>query len=149
MTMRTSTLVALVLCSVIGACAPAPGATQAGSAPGARNNVLTQAQLSATNSMNLYDAISKLHPDWLSSRGPTSVTDATATSVSIFMGGTMLVQQWLTPQQGDPTQRQMMMIMPIFFTFMFFNFPAGLVLYWLVSNLLSISQQYWSLRAAT
>jgi hypothetical protein len=90
MTMRTSTLVALVLCSVIGACAPAPGATQAGSAPGARNNVLTQAQLSATNSMNLYDAISKLHPDWLSSRGPTSVTDATATSVSIFMGGTML-----------------------------------------------------------
>jgi hypothetical protein len=90
MTMRTSSLVALVLCSVIGACAPAPGATQAGSAPGARNNVLTQAQLSATNSMNLYDAIPKLHPDWLSSRGPTSVTDATATSVSIFMGGTML-----------------------------------------------------------
>jgi YidC/Oxa1 family membrane protein insertase len=59
------------------------------------------------------------------------------------MGATMLVQQWLTPQQGvDPTQRQMMMIMPVVFTFMFINFPSGLVLYWLVSNLLGIAQQY-------
>ena len=90
MTMRTSTLVALVLCSVIGACAPAPGATQAGSAPGARNNVLTQAQLSATNSLNLYDAISKLHSDWLVTRGPTSVNDSSPSSVSVYMGNTNL-----------------------------------------------------------
>ena len=62
--------------------------------------------------------------------------------MTILMGGTMLVQQWLTPQQGDPMQRQMMMIMPVVFTFMFFNFPSGLVLYWLVSNLLGIAQQY-------
>jgi YidC/Oxa1 family membrane protein insertase len=67
--------------------------------------------------------------------------------MTLIMGGTMLVQQWLTPQQGDPTQRQMMMIMPIVFTFMFFNFPSGLVLYWLVSNLLGISQQYLMLKS--
>ena len=68
--------------------------------------------------------------------------------MTLLMGGTMLVQQWLTPQQGvDPMQRQMMMIMPLFFTFMFFNFPSGLVLYWLVSNLLGITQQYLMLRA--
>jgi YidC/Oxa1 family membrane protein insertase len=66
--------------------------------------------------------------------------------MTIIMGGTMLVQQWLTPQQGDPMQRQMMMIMPVVFTFMFFNFPSGLVLYWLVSNLLGIAQQYLMLR---
>ena len=68
--------------------------------------------------------------------------------MTLLMGGTMLVQQWLTPQQGDPTQRQMMMVMPIVFTFMFFNFPSGLVLYWLVSNLLSIGQQYLMLRSS-
>jgi YidC/Oxa1 family membrane protein insertase len=68
--------------------------------------------------------------------------------MTIIMGGTMLVQQWLTPQQGDPMQRQMMMIMPVFFTFMFFNFPSGLVLYWLVSNLLGIAQQYLMLRTS-
>src|SRR6185503_3683446 len=68
--------------------------------------------------------------------------------MTLLMGGTMLVQQWLTPQQGvDPMQRQMMMIMPLFFTFMFFNFPSGLVLYWLVSNLLGITQQYLMLRS--
>jgi len=43
---------------------------------------------------------------------------------------------------GDPTQAKIMMLMPIFFTFIFINFPAGLVLYWLVNNLLSIGQQY-------
>jgi YidC/Oxa1 family membrane protein insertase len=67
--------------------------------------------------------------------------------MTIFMGGTMILQQWLTPQQGDPTQRQMMMIMPLIFTYMFINFPAGLVLYWLVSNLLGIAQQYSMLRS--
>ena len=65
------------------------------------------------------------------------------------MGASMLVQQWLTPQQtADPMQRQMMMIMPVVLTFMFINFPSGLVLYWLVSNLLGIAQQYLMLRAA-
>lgn len=67
--------------------------------------------------------------------------------LTLLMGASMLVQQWLTPQQGDPTQQKIMMIMPVIFTFMFINFPAGLVLYWLVNNLLTIAQQYWMLRA--
>ncbi len=67
--------------------------------------------------------------------------------LTLLMGLSMLVQQKMTPQQGDPMQQRMMMIMPIMFTFMFINFPAGLVLYWLVNNLLSIAQQWWMLRA--
>jgi hypothetical protein len=53
-------------------------------------NRLTRTQLSSASSDNLYDAINKLRPEWLSSRGPTSVTDATPTSVSVFMNGNML-----------------------------------------------------------
>ena len=59
----------------------------------------------------------------------------------ILMGGSMVLQQWLTPATGDPTQRKMMMIMPVVFTYIFLSFPSGLVVYWLVSNLLSIGQQ--------
>lgn len=66
--------------------------------------------------------------------------------LTLLMGLSMLVQQRMTPQQGDPMQQRMMMIMPVMFTFMFINFPAGLVLYWLVNNLLSIAQQFWMLR---
>jgi hypothetical protein len=89
MTIRTLATVAVLMSCVVGACAPAAGTTQAG-APAPRGSVLTQAQLSATNSETLYDAINKLHPDWLTSRGPSSVTDATPTSVDVFMNGTML-----------------------------------------------------------
>ncbi len=59
----------------------------------------------------------------------------------ILMGGTMVLQQWLTPSGGDPTQKKMMLMMPVVFTYLFLSFPSGLVLYWLVSNLLSIGQQ--------
>lgn len=69
--------------------------------------------------------------------------------LTLLMGATMFLQQWMTPQQGDPTQQRMMMFMPLIFTFMFVNFPAGLVLYWLVNNVLSIAQQYWMLRSAS
>ena len=62
--------------------------------------------------------------------------------LTLLMGASMFLQQWLTPQQGDPTQQRMMMFMPLVFTFMFINFPSGLVLYWLVNNLLTIGQQY-------
>jgi YidC/Oxa1 family membrane protein insertase len=48
----------------------------------------------------------------------------------------------MTPMSGDPAQQKMMMFMPLIFTVMFVNFPAGLVLYWLVNNVLSIAQQY-------
>jgi len=68
--------------------------------------------------------------------------------LTILMGCSMFLQQWLTPQQGDPVQQRMMMIMPVIFTFMFINFPAGLVLYWLVNNILTIGQQYWMMRRA-
>lgn len=59
----------------------------------------------------------------------------------IIMGGTMVLQQWMTPSAGDPMQKKMMLLMPVLFTYMFLSFPSGLVLYWLVSNLLSVGQQ--------
>jgi YidC/Oxa1 family membrane protein insertase len=49
----------------------------------------------------------------------------------------------MSPPPGDPTQAKMMMFMPIVFTVIFINFSAGLVLYWLVNNVLSIAQQYY------
>ncbi|MDP3048063.1 MAG: YidC/Oxa1 family membrane protein insertase, partial [Thermodesulfovibrionales bacterium] len=56
---------------------------------------------------------------------------------------TMVIQQKMTPSSADPTQQKMMMLMPIIFTFMFLNFASGLVLYWLVNNILSIVQQFY------
>jgi YidC/Oxa1 family membrane protein insertase len=61
--------------------------------------------------------------------------------LTLLMGASMLLQQKMTPTPGDPMQAKMMMLMPIFFTFIFINFPSGLVLYWLVNNILSIGQQ--------
>jgi YidC/Oxa1 family membrane protein insertase len=61
----------------------------------------------------------------------------------LLMGGTMVWQQVITPMAGDPTQQRMMLvIMPVMFTVMLLWAPSGLVLYWLVSNLWSIGQQY-------
>ena len=59
-----------------------------------------------------------------------------------LMAATMIVQTFLNPPPADPLQAKMMKIMPIAFSVMFFFFPAGLVLYWLVNNILSISQQW-------
>lgn len=61
----------------------------------------------------------------------------------IIMGLTMLIQQRLNPAPPDPMQAKMMMFLPVLFTGIFWNFPAGLVLYWIVNNLLSILQQWW------
>jgi len=66
----------------------------------------------------------------------------------ILMGVTMFLQQKMSPTTGDATQAKIMLFMPIIFTFMFLNFPAGLVLYWLVNNILSIAQQYMVMRKA-
>lgn len=66
----------------------------------------------------------------------------------VLMGITMFIQQKLTPSTMDPIQAKMMLAMPIVFTFLFLNFPAGLVLYWLVNNLLTILQQYLIYRRA-
>ncbi len=63
--------------------------------------------------------------------------------LTIVMGATMLLQQKMSPPPGDPAQAKMMMIMPVVFTFIFINFSSGLVLYWLVNNILSIGQQYY------
>ena len=63
--------------------------------------------------------------------------------LTIIMGASMLLQQKMSPPPGDPAQAKMMMLMPIVFTFIFINFSSGLVLYWLINNLLSISQQYY------
>lgn len=60
----------------------------------------------------------------------------------ILMGASMLVQQKLNPPPPDPMQAKIMMALPIVFTAMFAFFPAGLVLYWLFNNLLSIAQQW-------
>jgi YidC/Oxa1 family membrane protein insertase len=67
----------------------------------------------------------------------------------ILMGISMLIQQKMTPTVGDPRQAQIMLIMPVVFTFMFLEFPTGLVLYWLVNNCLSIGQQYLIDRSAS
>jgi YidC/Oxa1 family membrane protein insertase len=68
--------------------------------------------------------------------------------LTIFMGVSMFVQQKMTPSGGDPRQEQIMLLMPVIFTVMFINFPSGLVLYWLVNNVLSIVQQYWVNKSA-
>ena len=61
----------------------------------------------------------------------------------LIMGVTQVIQQKMTPTSVDPLQEKMMLFMPIFFTFLFWGFPAGLVLYWLVNNVISIGQQYY------
>jgi YidC/Oxa1 family membrane protein insertase len=66
----------------------------------------------------------------------------------ILMGITMVIQQKITPTTMDPKQAKMMMLMPVIFTFLFLQFPAGLVLYWLVNNLLGIAQQIYINRKA-
>jgi YidC/Oxa1 family membrane protein insertase len=73
----------------------------------------------------------------LSAKDPLLITP-------IVMGATMFIQQKMTPSPGDPTQAKMMMFLPIIFTFMFLNFASGLVLYWLVNNVLSIIQQHYT-----
>ena len=64
----------------------------------------------------------------------------------IIMGATMFIQQQLNPTPPDPMQAKVMKLMPIIFTFFFLWFPAGLVLYWVVNNCLSIAQQWYITR---
>ncbi len=63
--------------------------------------------------------------------------------LTLVMGATMFLQQKMTPTPGDPTQAKMMTFMPIIFTVIFVNFSSGLVLYWLINNVVSIGQQYY------
>lgn len=70
----------------------------------------------------------------LASHDPTYV-------LPLLMGASMFIQQKMTPVMGDPRQARMMLFMPVVFTFMFLNLPAGLVLYWTLSNVFQIAQQ--------
>ena len=60
----------------------------------------------------------------------------------LIMGASMFLQQKLNPPQADPMQQKIFQFLPVIFTFMFLWFPAGLVLYWVVNNILSIAQQW-------
>ncbi|TBV14238.1 membrane protein insertase YidC [Stutzerimonas kirkiae] len=64
----------------------------------------------------------------------------------IIMGASMFIQQQLNPTPPDPMQARVMKLLPIIFTFFFLWFPAGLVLYWVVNNILSIAQQWYITR---
>jgi YidC/Oxa1 family membrane protein insertase len=72
----------------------------------------------------------------LADKDPTYITP-------LLMGATMYVQQKMTTVSADPAQMKMMSLMPIFFTFIFLSFPSGLVLYWLVTNVLAIGHQLY------
>ncbi|MBR4742071.1 MAG: membrane protein insertase YidC [Desulfovibrio sp.] len=78
----------------------------------------------------------------LSAKDPLYITP-------ILMGVTMVVQQKMSPPAADPMQRKIMMFLPIVFTLLFLAFPSGLVLYWIVNNILSIFQQWLMMRKST
>jgi len=64
----------------------------------------------------------------------------------VLMGATMVLQQKLQPTTMDPMQAKIMLMLPVVFTFFFLSFPSGLVLYWMINNLLSITQQYATMK---
>jgi YidC/Oxa1 family membrane protein insertase len=78
----------------------------------------------------------------LAAKDPTYITP-------ILMTASMVLQQRMAPQVGDPAQRRMFMLMPFIFGFMFMSFPSGLVLYWLVNNIFTIGQQVLTERMMT
>ena len=90
----------------------------------------------------LLDAIELRHAPFmfwltdLSAKDPYYITP-------VVMGATMFIQQKMTPSNMDPVQAKIFLIMPVVFTFLFLNFPSGLVLYWLVNNVLTIAQQFF------
>ena len=75
----------------------------------------------------------------LSAKDPLYITP-------IIMGLTMFLQQRMSPPPADPMQQKIMLFLPLIFTVLFLNFPSGLVLYWLVNNILSIFQQWLMMR---
>ncbi len=90
----------------------------------------------------LYEAIELRHAPFafwitdLSAKDPYYITP-------LIMGATMFIQQKMTPSTMDPTQQKIFLLMPVIFTVLFLNFPSGLVIYWLINNLLTIAQQYY------
>lgn len=102
----------------------------------------------------LYSSIAMRHAHFLWWINDLSAPDRLSVGIQIpFLGGlpvltllmglSMFVQQKMTPTAGDPRQEKMMLMLPVVFTVFFVNFPSGLVLYWLVNNILSIGQQFY------
>ncbi len=89
----------------------------------------------------LLSSVEMRHAPWI-----WWITDLSAKDpffvLPVLMTLSSLLQVWLNPTPPDPMQAKLMWIMPLAFSFMFFFFPAGLVLYWLVNNILSIAQQW-------
>ncbi len=89
----------------------------------------------------LLESVELRHAPWamwiqdLSSKDPYYI-------LPLLMGGSMVIQQLLNPAPMDPMQQKIMMALPVVFTVFFLSFPAGLVLYWVVNNVLSITQQW-------
>lgn len=86
----------------------------------------------------LYVSVELRHAPWI-----LWVTDLSAPfwPLAVVMGATQLLQTAMMPATGNPMQRRVMMLMPVFFTFLFVGFPSGLVLYWLTNNVLGIIRQ--------
>ena len=89
----------------------------------------------------LYAAVEIRHAPWILWIKDLSAWDPYFV-LPIVMGASQFLQQKMTPAAGDPMQRRMFALMPVFFTFLFLKFPSGLVLYWLTNNVLGIGQQY-------
>lgn len=89
----------------------------------------------------LFESVELRHAPWMLWIQDLSVKDPLFI-LPLLMGASMYIQQQLNPTPPDPTQAKIMQMMPIAFTFFFMFFPAGLVLYWTVNNILSILQQW-------
>lgn len=90
----------------------------------------------------LVESVELRHAPWILWIQDLSSMDAFFI-LPIFMGVSMFVQQMLNPQPTDPMQARVMKLLPIIFTVFMLFFPAGLVLYWTVNNLFSMTQQYF------
>jgi YidC/Oxa1 family membrane protein insertase len=89
----------------------------------------------------LMESVELRHADWILWIRDLSAMDPYFV-LPLIMGASMIAQMMLNPAPADPMQARVMKIMPIVFTVMFLWFPAGLVLYWVVNNILSIAQQW-------
>lgn len=89
----------------------------------------------------LQESVELRHAPWILWINDLSAMDPYLI-LPLLMGATMFIQQKLNPPPPDPMQAKVMQWMPVMFTFFFLWFPAGLVLYWVVNNTLSIAQQY-------
>jgi len=88
----------------------------------------------------LSTAVELWHAPWLGWIRDLSAADPYY-ALPILMGATQVLQQRMTPQAADPIQRRMFQLFPVIFTVFSLGFPSGLVLYWLVNNVLTIVQQ--------